>query len=363
MKLDNSYLLFKKRHLFFWLSYPVLYLLSGIYCLTVEILKFAYKMNFLPAYRPKCKIISVGNITLGGTGKTPLVEWIADYLSRQKKKVGIIIRGYKRPEAKKCVIAKRSSGYFEIGDEARMLKESLGEIDICVGRDKIESARQLEREKCDIVILDDGFQHWRLARDLDIVAIDCSFSILNQKLLPLGRLREPLSSLKRADVLVFNKTDFSEDNSIKLKEELNKINPSALIINSVYEPICFYDLKADISLPIDSDKFLDKPVFILAGIVNPLYFDRILSKLKLKIKRELIYPDHYEYTNKDIDFIKKLAQDTNVDTIITTHKDAVRLRHFLNLFENINLFYLKIKLKITKNEEELSKRLLAVFSS
>lgn len=363
MRFDNSYLLFKKKHTLFWVSLPILYFLSLIYFLTVKILRFAYKTNILPSYRPKCKVISVGNITLGGTGKTPLVEWIADYLSKKEKKPGIIIRGYKSPEAKKCIIAKSDSSYFEIGDEARMLKEDLGEINICVGSDKIESVRQLEREKCDIVILDDGFQHWRLARDLDIVAIDCSFSILNQKLLPLGRLREPLNSLKRADVFVFNKIDFCEDNSIKVREELNKINPNALIINSVYEPVCFYDLKTGIALPVDSDKFLNKPVFILAGIVNPLYFDRIISKLKLKIKRELIYPDHYEYVKKDIDFIRRVALDMNVDTIITTHKDAVRLRYFLNFFENINIFYLKIKLKITKNEEEFSKRLLSIFNS
>lgn len=363
MKLDNPYLLFKEKNILFWICLPWLYLLSLIYCFTVCILKFAYKTRIRATYRPKCKVISVGNITLGGTGKTPLVECIADYLIKSQKKPGIIIRGYKKPESDECGIVKKGSTYFEIGDEASMLGENLSETSICIGRDKVKSARQLEGEKCDVVILDDGFQHWRLARDLDIVTIDCSFPISNQKLLPLGRLREPLGSLNRADIFVLTKTDFYEDNSRGIKEELAKTNPNALIISSIYEPVCFCDLKTGAAFSVDSDRLVNKPIFMLSGIANPLYFDRVLSKLKLKIKQELVYPDHHEYTKNDLDFIKNLLSKINVDTIITTHKDAVRLRHFLILFENVNLFYLKIKLKITKNEEEFSKRLLSVFNS
>ncbi|MBL7196511.1 MAG: tetraacyldisaccharide 4'-kinase [Candidatus Omnitrophica bacterium] len=363
MKLDNPYLLFKKKNIFFWMCFPILYLLSIIYCFVTAVLKFAYKTKILPTYRPKCKVVSVGNITLGGTGKTPLVEWIANYLIKNNKKPSIIIRGYKRPRLKQSGIISQNSGYFEIGDEASMLKDNLDDINIGIGRDKIKSARQLERRQCDIIILDDGFQHWRLRRDLDIVTIDCSHSILNQKLLPLGRLREPLSSLRRADILVLTKADLLEDNSRKLREELHKINPNALIIHSIYEPVCFHDLKTDTCLPIDSDRFKDKSVFILAGIANPIYFDKILSNLRLKIKRELLYPDHYEYRKNDLDFIKKLAKEMNVDTIITTHKDAVRLRYFLNFFKNTDIFYLKIRLKVTKGEEELRNRILSIFNS
>ena len=341
MKLDNPYLLFEKNYVLFMVTFPILFLLSIVYCVAIYILKFLYKINLLPTYRPKFKVISVGNITLGGTGKTPLVEWIVDYLRGARKKPAIIIRGYKRPGIKRCGIVKNGD-YSKIGDEASMLKEKLGDVNICVGRDRIESAKQLEETGCNIAVLDDGFQHWRLRRDLDIVTIDASLSISNQKLLPLGRLREPLSSLKRADIFILTKTDLSKEHTGKIEKELKAINPNALIVSSVYQPLCFTNLKTEKSIPVDSDRFINKPAFILSGIANPLYFDRLLSRLKLKIKRELIYQDHYQYRKSDLDFIKKLAEDTGVSTVITTHKDAVRLKHYADLLDDINIFYLKI---------------------
>lgn len=363
MKFDNPYLLFKKKNIFFWICLPILYIFSIIYCITIFILKFLYRIKILPSYRPKCRVISVGNVTLGGTGKTPLVEWIAEHLRRNNRNPGIIIRGYKKPKAKKSNAATRKNVYFEIGDEASMLKENLADISIGVGRDKIKSAKELEKKGCDTLILDDGFQHWRLCRDLDIVTIDCSCSLFNQRLLPLGRLREPSSSLGRANIFVLTKTDLSQDNTSNIKARLHKINPKAMIISSVYQPVCFHDLKSDECIPVDSESFKDRAVFILSGIANPIYFDKMLSNLSLKIKRELIYPDHYQYRKNDLDNIRQLAKEVNVDTVITTHKDAVRLRSLSNFFTNLNLFYLKIKLKVTEGEEEFHNRILSVSNS
>lgn len=362
MKLENKYLLFRRKNILFWISAPALYLLSIIYYVILLILKFAYKIHLLPSYRSKCKVISVGNITLGGTGKTPLVEWIADYLSREKMTVGVIIRGYKRPKIKKYNGIRKDSSYFEIGDEAGMLRENMANTNICVGRDKIKSAQELERRNCNIIILDDGFQHWRLERNLDIITIDSTFSILEQRLLPLGRLREPLSSLRRADIFVLTKTDLIQDNYKQRKEELKAIHPGALIVSSIYQPSCFFDLNTGDCLDIENERFKNNPVIILVGIVNPLYFDKLLSTLGLKIEREFIYPDHYEYTPKDVLRIKELAQNLNIDTIITTQKDAQRLRHLLDFIKPLNIFCLKIKLKITENEEEFCSRLLSVFN-
>ncbi|MDD5005167.1 MAG: tetraacyldisaccharide 4'-kinase [Candidatus Omnitrophica bacterium] len=363
MKLDNSYLLFKKRDPLFWMCLPLLYLLSLIYYLVVLILEFAYRMKILPTYRAKFKVVSVGNITLGGTGKTPLVEWIVAYLSKNGKSPGIIIRGYKKVNPHQDGIVKDKASYFDIGDEASMFKEEFKGVSICVGRDKIKSAQQLEKENCGVAILDDGFQHWRLKRDLDIVTIDASFSLFGQMLLPLGRLREPLNSLKRADIFVLTKTDWSQDNTQGIKKELKEINPSAPVVSSIYQPVCFSEIKTGKSFPIDSEKLADKPVFILSGIANPLYFDRMLSKLRLKIRREFIYPDHYAYKSNDLELINKLARDNDTGIIITTHKDAVKLKQYVNFMKNTDIYYLKIKLKITENEKEFSDRLLSLFNS
>jgi len=361
MKLEQPYLLFKKKNVAFWLSLPLLYLLSGFYYLIVVFIKFAYRIGVLPSYRSSCKVISVGNITLGGTGKTPLVEWIVNYLQKEKKSPGVIIRGYKRPKQLKCVEVE--SEYFKFGDEASMLKNNLLEISICVGKNKVDSAKQLEKQNCEVAILDDGFQHWRLKRNLDIVTIDSTFSLFQQKLLPLGRLREPIGALKRADLFVLNKTDLERENAEFIKKELNINNPGKLIVSTVYEPSCFFDLHTGSCIDIQSQPFKSKPVLILVGIVNPIYFDKLISNLGLKIERELIYPDHYEYTKDDIFKIKELAQSLGVDTVITTQKDAERLRHLLDFVKPINIFCLKIQLKITENEEEFCNRLLSILPS
>ncbi|MFC1708795.1 tetraacyldisaccharide 4'-kinase [Candidatus Omnitrophota bacterium] len=321
-----------------------------------------YKLRILPGYRPKCKVISVGNITMGGTGKTPLVEWVVKFLVKNNKRPGIIIRGYGRPKHKNPDSGRNKGSYLESGDEASMLKETLGGINISVGRDKIKSARELERLNCNPLVLDDGFQHWRLRRDLDIVAIDCSNPIFDQKLIPLGRLREPISSLKRAHVFVLTKTDLSQG-AFHMRTRLREINSEATIVSSVYKPVCFHDLKTDECFSTDSPSFKGIPILILSGIANPVYFDKMLSSLRLSIKRELVFPDHYEYKRRDIESIKSLAGEMRTNRIITTHKDAVRLKRFLKFMNKIEIFYLEIELEITKGEEEFRNRILSVSNS
>ena len=363
MTLDNRYLLFKNRNILFWVCLPILFILSIIYGFAVAVLKFLYRIRILPSYRPKCKVISIGNITMGGTGKTPLVEYIVEYLKENYMSPGIIIRGYKRPKSRNTNVIAKSNRYFEVGDEASMLRDNLRDIDIAIGRDKIVSARKLEQLGNHPLIIDDGFQHWRLRRDLDIVTIDCTYPLASQRLLPLGRLREPLSSLKRAQIFMLTKTDFSQQNTQTIKEQLQKINPKALIVTSIYQPICFHDLKADEDVAIDSATIKGEPVFILLGIANPMYFDKLLSNIQLNVKRELVYSDHYEYSDKDMDFIRFMAREMKVNTILTTQKDAVRIRHLFSYFENMRIYYLKIKLKITSNEEEFQNRVLSMSTS
>lgn len=363
MKLDNAYLLFGKKHVLFWICLPFLYIASFFYCFVVTILKWGHKLHVIPSYRSKLTVISVGNITLGGTGKTPLVEMIVSFLCKKNKKPGIIIRGYKKPRRKQCSVTQPQSNYFQFGDEASMLKTNLSDgVALCVGRDKNKSAKELETTECDVAVVDDGFQHWRLKRDLDIVAVDSTFTLSNQRVLPVGRLREPLSCLRRADIFVLTKTDFIPESTQQCKEELQGINPYALIVDTVYQPLCFFDVQSGVCHDVVLKEFKGKSVLILVGIANPFYFDKLLSGLGLKIVREFIFPDHYEYTQSDMIRIKELADNLGVDTIITTQKDAERLRHLLVYLQPLRLFCLKIQVKITENEEAFHSRLLSVCS-
>jgi len=362
MKLDNDYLLFKKKDALFWISLPFLYVLSFVYCFGVALIRFLYAIRIMPSFRPKLKVISVGNITLGGTGKTPLVETIVHFFSTKGKKAGIIIRGYKRPRREQCCKEMQTTGYFQLGDEASMLKTNISEsIMVCVGRDKNKSARQLEKDRCEVAVVDDGFQHWRLRRDLDIVTIDSTVALSDQKLLPVGRLREPLRSLRRADIFVLTKTDFHPESAQKRKEELRALHPEALVASSVYEPMCFYDIASQTqTCEVALDQLKGQQVFMLVGVGNPFYFDKLVSGLGLKIAREFIFPDHYHYDEQDIDEIKGLADRLGIAAVITTQKDAERLKHLRSRFGTLRLLCLKIRMKITENEDAFYRRLRSV---
>jgi len=358
MIIENSFLLIKKSNKLFYILFPILYLLSKIYSIILSIMKFCYTRGPFYSYRSKVKIISVGNITLGGTGKTPLTEWIVKFLLKNNKKVGIIIRGYKKPKKSNMF----DTSYFSLGDEAAMLRENLPQAGVYVGRDKIFSAKRLENDRLQAGIIDDGFQHWRLKRDLDIVVIDSTKDLFNQYLLPLGKLRESVSSLKRADIFVLTKTDVDIDNAENLKKRLKDIKPNAPVVSSVYKPLCFYDIKSRVKIELDSKVLKNKKVFIVAGIVNPLYFDKLISDLGVKIEREFIYPDHHAYTIDDVRIISQLAKEHSVKTVITTQKDAIRLQHLADTFDSIEIFTLKIELVINENESEFSHRLISLFS-
>jgi tetraacyldisaccharide 4'-kinase len=206
--------------------------------------------------------------------------------------------------------------------------------------------------------MDDGFQHWRLARDLDIVMIDASLPLAKQMLLPLGRLREPLGGLKRAGIFCLTKIDIAADNYQTNRKLLNKINPEAICVGAVYEPVGFYDLETDVLSSLD----LGKPAAILCGIANPSYFENMLEEAGLKVGRKFIYPDHHNYSERDLKFIKRVILSDKINTIVTTHKDAVRLRQFTPILGDVKIFYLKIKLKIIENEKVLRARLLSLLS-
>jgi len=353
----DSFLLFRKTSRFYWILFPVFFVFSKIYLFAINFIKFCYRTGIFRSYIPKAKVISIGNITLGGTGKTPLVEWVAKLFIKNNIKTAIVIGGYKRPSVG---FGRFDTDYFHLGDEAAMLKENLSEAKIYVGKDKVRSLKRIEAEGLDVAIVDDGFQHWRLHRDLDVVVIDSTLDLFNQYLLPLGVLREQVNSIKRAHIFFLTRTDIAIENVANLKIKLNKINPNAIIISSVYKPVCFIDLKTKNCIEVNSDFFKNKKVFILSGIANPLYFDKLVSDLKIRIVREFIFPDHHKYEINDVTSILQLADELAVDTLITTQKDAVRLQHLIRHFSTLNVFILKIELVITENEKEFSQRLFSV---
>ncbi|MEI7904553.1 MAG: tetraacyldisaccharide 4'-kinase, partial [Candidatus Firestonebacteria bacterium] len=299
-----------------------------------------------------CKVISVGNITAGGTGKTPLVMYIAKLLKRTKP--AILTRGYGRKSRKKLVYANKSSGPGKTGDEPFYMASELKTVPVLVSGDRYYSGRvAVKKFGARIVILDDGFQRrLSLKRDLDIVLLDCLKPFGNDMLLPAGTLREPASALKEADIIVLSKAD--EGNPSGIRARLKKINSTALVVESIFEPLDLQGLQNP-GKKLELKLLHNKKVLALSAIGNPTYFERILYRYKLLELLPVRYRDHHNYERDDLLALNKISG--GFDYIITTAKDAVKLK-LQNLKElKVPVYVLRIAFKITKGGKEFDERL------
>ncbi|OGX24350.1 MAG: tetraacyldisaccharide 4'-kinase [Omnitrophica WOR_2 bacterium RIFCSPHIGHO2_02_FULL_45_21] len=349
-----------------------LLVLSWFYGLLVRILRLFYSRVQV---RFNCKVISVGNITWGGTGKTPLVECIARYLKQQGYKAAILTRGYKRRIPIRypppCLPKAGAIRYETMGDEAYMLSRSLGSVPVIVDADRARGAASaVKGYGVEAVLLDDGFQQWRIKKDLEIVVIDATCPFGNRHMIPRGVLREPLSSLRRADIFVLTKINLAIQGTSGLKDFLRSMNSRAEIFESAYEPMGFYlvfSTGRDDSRPAGADLLnvnvlRGKVATLVSGIANPDSFEYLIRRLGIRIGLSFQFPDHYAYQQSVMEEIVKKSRAQNIDTIITTEKDSVRMPT-KTLSAQINIFALRIELKITNNEKEFFNRISGVFTN
>jgi tetraacyldisaccharide 4'-kinase len=325
-----------------------LFVLSLVYGAVVVILAGFYRIRPM---RFSAKVISVGNITLGGTGKTTLVEYLSAKLSLAGNKVAVLSRGYKRDS--------RRPGAQGLGDEPAMLQKKLPLVQVVVDKNRIKAAQRAIRDYAsDTLILDDGLQQWKIFKDLEIVTIDAGNPFGNYRILPAGFLREPLSALKRADIFMLTQACFGQDLS-GITAKLKRINFQALIVESRHEPkgVSWLDQAGEL---MDPGFLKGKPVAIFSGIGNPEGFRNCVCGLGIKVAKFFRFADHYDYTQADILRIVREAKENNLEAIITTQKDAVKIRELG--IKGTGILVLEIKLNITKNEAEFNRRLLKLYS-
>ncbi len=321
---------------------------SLLYFLILQIIYFLYRIGVLKRFQPGCPVISIGNITVGGTGKTPIVELISNYFQNTGKRAVVLIRGYGR-------------------DESLLLKKKLYGTPVLVGRDRIKNSQRAVKDfGAQVMILDDGFQHWRLKRDFDIVAIDSTKPFGNEMLLPAGILREPIQELKRADAFFLTRTDQAEKKDLeKALDRLKKLRPNVLIIESMHRPLYFYRLnnpKERIAL----DEFLGKEAVLVSSIGNPESFEATVESLGIQVQRHFKFLDHYWYRDRDIRRLSDFCRFKEITSVITTEKDAIKLGGRWKVEGGRwkpEIFVLVIKIEILKNEERLLDRLSRVCSS
>ena len=319
-----------------WLWRPTLKIASVGYGFGSALLRACYRLNLLKRYQFDLPVVSVGNITWGGTGKTPMVEYLTRLFLDSGKVPLILARGYGN-------------------DESREMVRKLPEAQFGFGKDRFRSGRKaLSEHKADVVILDDGFQHWPMKRDLDIVVVNALNPFGNGSLIPRGILREPGTHLNRADVVVLNDVNLVGRKEVEsLKERILGVSPKAEVVEAFHEPLYFY--RPDSGHRVYLERMQGTRITSFSGIGTPRSFQMLLTKLGLRIVRNFEFSDHHPYTEAELKEICEMKQLSDSQEIVTTEKDYYRSE---NLMKNVvKPLVLKVHLRFTSGEANLRNRL------
>ena len=308
------------------------FFLSFIYGRLVTIRNFFYEAKIFSTKSLKCKVISIGNITVGGSGKTPTVEYISNLLQSKGHKVGIISRGYKRKSKATLIVTdgrNKPESWEHVGDEPFLLAHKLDNIPIVVGSSKYESGSMImERFKPDVILIDDGFQHLSLNRDLDIVLVNSKDIKSDHKLIPLGKLREPISNLNRADLIVITKTNVHQPSNYLINKIESFNRPT------IYNEIQIKDLLQYKSNETNKlEKIANKKVYLFSALGDNESFKKIMENTHAEIVGHSKYLDHHHYTLNDLKDIEQKAIRCKAEFLITTEKDLVKINSQYNKFD------------------------------
>ncbi|KAB2638818.1 MAG: tetraacyldisaccharide 4'-kinase [Verrucomicrobia bacterium] len=335
----------------------ILRALSFFYLGIVSLRLRLYASNIMRRHQIGCPVVSIGNLTVGGTGKTPVVEKLARDLSDRGRKVAILSRGYKSTRRKYPIqesspVRVVSDGGALLldsktaGDEPFMLAKNLRGVAVVVDKDRVECGRHaISRFGTDLLLLDDGLQYLRLHRRFDLVLIDREAPFGNEHLLPRGTLREPPENLSRASHILITKCDGS--NLQDLHTRIRAYNRTAPIIECRHRPVALQDLSTGENLELSSLQGLRAAS--LSAIASPESFEQGLRRLGVSLELMESYADHHRYSKREIDrFIRRCVR-RGVSCILTTEKDAVRMPRLLN--QEIPIRYLRIEIELLKGQE------------
>ena len=321
---------------------------SWSYLTGIVLRNFLYSKGWVKAHQVNATVISVGNITAGGTGKTPLVIWLCKFLQQKGFRCAVLTRGYKTHTKKRATSDEQRATRT---DEPAILTANCPQAKVIINPDRVDGAAEaIDKFGAQVLIMDDGFQHRRLARDVDIVAIDATRPFGYGKVLPAGLLREPAAALKRADAVVITRCDqISESELTALEEKLRSANPNMLIAKSIHRPICAKSLgRKEIHL----EELRNKNIFAFCGIANPDAFLNTIKDLGLNLVGSKFYNDHHHYTDDCLADIYEEARYLSADLILTTQKDWTKTALPART-KDIFFAYLVIELKLLAGEDKL----------
>ncbi len=346
----------------------LLYVLSKVFLLlAVKLRRFLYNVRILRDTTLGVQVIAIGNLTVGGTGKTPVVEKFARELRDQGRNVAILSRGYrsKPPPLHKTLLDRLlfradttpprvvSDGKSLLldsetaGDEPYMLASNLKDVVVLVDKDRVKAGRYaIEKFGCDTLLLDDGFQYWKLrGRRQDVVLIDRQQPFGNELLLPRGTLREPPSHLARASVIFITKSD---GNTAELRQRIATLNPAAGIIECVHQPLYLEDVFTGQRHEIGIIK--GRRVASLSGIAQPESFESGLVKLGAELVYSKRFADHHRFTQQEILNAINRGKKRQAEIILTTQKDAVRFPKIDR--RDLPFYFMRVEIKIVSGAED-----------
>lgn len=337
--------------------------LSYLFLTVVSIRYFLYRTGLLRRYPLGTQVISIGNVTAGGTGKTPVTEIFARTLAAEGRKVAILSRGYRRKEApwwqrlftqvieKPLVVSDGRRVLLDSatgGDEPYMLASNLPGVAVVVDRNRVKAGRYaVNRLGCDTLILDDGFQYQKLKHSIEVVLVDSTNPFGNGNMLPRGILREPVRNLRRADIIFLTKC---RGDVSAVKEEIRRYNTTAEIVECNHTPKVMKDVWSREEFPLDWLR--DKTVCTLSGIASPKGFENSLRHLGAKVVWCERYADHHRYDASEVLYALNRTADMGADALVTTEKDAVRFPRFETT--PVPCYYLRVDIEILKGAENFA---------
>lgn len=297
--------------------------LSLMYGQVVEFKNSLYDRETFKTFKASSPVVSIGNLTMGGTGKTPITDYLLRNLVIQGKKVAVISRSYRADVSTASLVEPENphaARYY--GDEPVLLAQHNPRVDVYVGPSKWKTAQYAgEEDQYDLMIVDDGFQHRKLYRDMNIVILDATEKKENYEVVPQGRGRESWSSLERADLIIISKANIADEES--LKELLARL-PDKPCLHFHYQIKEVKELKSKIIRPRSDLK--GKKLFLTSAIARPDVFEKMLGELGTVVPDSKHYRDHHQYTASDVAHLIEIFKDSGADYLVTTSKDAVKLK-------------------------------------
>lgn len=314
--------------------------ISFLYDQVVGVKNALYDRGMIGSYKAPVPVISIGNLTVGGTGKTPITDFCLKQLVQGGFRVAVVSRSYRALAKEPCLVdPKKTNAAGFYGDEPVLLAKSNPTVSVFVGPSKWKTVQYaVSEQKFDLIIVDDGFQHRRLQRDLNIVILDATEVLSNYEVLPEGRARESWASLNRADLVLVTKCNQASEDDLAALEK--KIPDNKEVLHFAYDIDHFRNQGG--AAELSRDQFQDKKFFLVSAIARPDVFEKMMREIGKVAKHSLHYRDHHPYSAADVEKMTAEFKKSDSDYLVTTEKDAVKLQSLFPLPEMLWSATLKV---------------------